>query len=198
MAVINASSLNQNQRSTSFSRKIGILLGSVVFFFVFFYKIYFVHHEDAYITRNTKDLSSLSKNAEKEYHKTHFLKKTHQANTGSNNNGVNCSLTSVDCIRDIVNQHPVVVFEKPYCPYCKAALETLKLEGVDPFIIDLQDWPQNQGPDKAVQQTLRSMTGRYTVPNVFIGGASIGGGDETVALHRNGSLKEKLREAKAI
>ena len=40
--------------------------------------------------------------------------------------------------------------------------------------------------------------GRVTVPNVFVGGRSIGGGDETVALHREGKLRALLEEARAF
>ena len=50
----------------------------------------------------------------------------------------------------------------------------------------------------AVQALLNSFTGRRTVPNVFINGKSIGGGDETVALHRNGELGGMLLLANAL
>ena len=48
-----------------------------------------------------------------------------------------------------------------------------------------------------VQDALAAMTGRRTVPNVFIGGASVGGGDETVALRRTGELRPLLDAARA-
>ena len=38
------------------------------------------------------------------------------------------------------------------------------------------------------------MTGRRTVPNVFIKGTSIGGGSETAELYQSGKLKELLQE----
>ena len=44
---------------------------------------------------------------------------------------------------------------------------------------------------------LEQLTGRRTVPNVFIGGASVGGGDETVALRRTGELRPLLDAARA-
>lgn len=43
--------------------------------------------------------------------------------------------------------------------------------------------------------TLEGMTSRRTVPNVFIGGRSVGGGDETVALYREGTSAELLHKA---
>ncbi len=47
----------------------------------------------------------------------------------------------------------------------------------------------------AIQSVLGSMTGRSTVPNVFIGGNSVGGGDETAALQHSGRLGTLLQEA---
>lgn len=62
-------------------------------------------------------------------------------------------------------------------------MEALSLAGLkDPHVIDLTN------SDGRVQATLEQMTGRRTVPNVFVGGRSIGGGDETVALQRMGQL----------
>ena len=86
---------------------------------------------------------------------------------------VDCDLTTVDCITSLVSSHPVVVFSKPYCPYCRRALEALgSLMGneSDPFVVDLTEIKDGS----KVQGTLLTMTGRRTVPNVFIGGTSIG------------------------
>ena len=43
-----------------------------------------------------------------------------------------------------------------------------------------------------LQAALKDKTGRGTVPNVFINGVSIGGGDEVVELHESGTLVSKL------
>lgn len=52
------------------------------------------------------------------------------------NNGSPTS--SVACIKDTVAAHPVVVFSKKGCPYCRAALEALAAEGVtSPLVIDI-------------------------------------------------------------
>jgi len=48
---------------------------------------------------------------------------------------------------------------------------------------------------RAIQDTLELMTGRRTVPNVFVGGVSIGGGDKIVALHSSGQLASILQNA---
>eukprot|EP00747_Dinoflagellata_sp_TGD_P086277 gnl/TRDRNA2_/TRDRNA2_163224_c0_seq2.p1 gnl/TRDRNA2_/TRDRNA2_163224_c0~~gnl/TRDRNA2_/TRDRNA2_163224_c0_seq2.p1 ORF type:complete len:571 (-),score=97.18 gnl/TRDRNA2_/TRDRNA2_163224_c0_seq2:71-1783(-) len=105
-----------------------------------------------------------------------------------------CDLTTQPCIEKTVAARPVVVFSKDYCPFCRMALQTLATEGVTkPHVIDL-----TRPPGKQIQQALGQMTGRRTVPNVFVGGKSIGGGDETVALHGQGKLHALLQAAGAL
>jgi glutaredoxin 3 len=53
-----------------------------------------------------------------------------------------------------------------------------------------------KGP--SIQDTLQKMTGRRTVPNVFIGGNSIGGGDETTSMQRDGKLGPLLNKIGAL
>ncbi len=111
----------------------------------------------------------------------------------------NCDLVSEDCIRSIVASYPVVVFSKPWCPYCRRALEALSVAGVSEdsgklLVIDLTKHENTQ----KVQATLQAMTGRRTVPNVFVGAKSIGGGDETRSFQQSGKLVPMLEEAGAI
>ena len=103
-------------------------------------------------------------------------------------------LVQKDCLLAIVHKFPVVVFSKPWCPYCRKAREILQAQGAHMFVVDLTTLPNGM----QIQNTLQSLTGRRTVPNVFVGGESIGGGDETVGLHRQGKLTALLREAGAI
>jgi thioredoxin reductase (NADPH) len=105
---------------------------------------------------------------------------------------IDCDLTNVDCIKTLVAKHTVVVFSKPFCPYCRRALEALRSvmqNGESPFVVDLTEMGE---VGWRVQQTLGELTGRRTVPNVFIRGSNIGGGDETVALHREGKLSRLI------
>ncbi|OEU18281.1 glutaredoxin, partial [Fragilariopsis cylindrus CCMP1102] len=109
-----------------------------------------------------------------------------------------------DCINRIIHKYPVVVFSKPSCPYCRKALEALSLAGISQneksehndsvlHVIDLSQHSNTQ----EIQRTLQTMTGRRTVPNVFVGGTSIGGGDETSKFQRNGQLVPLLEKAGA-
>jgi thioredoxin reductase (NADPH) len=109
--------------------------------------------------------------------------------------GKDCDLTEPDCIQSIVHQYPVVVFSKQWCPYCRKALEALSLAGIkEPHVIDLSQYSNTQD----IQSTLQQLTGRRTVPNVFVGGTSIGGGDETVRLQQSGKLIPILKSAGAL
>jgi thioredoxin reductase (NADPH) len=119
----------------------------------------------------------------------------------SSKHAEDCDLTTAECIQSLTNKYPVVVFSKPSCPYCRKALEALSLEGVSPektpnaiHVIDLASHEHGS----QIQDTLLELTGRRTVPNVFIGGKSIGGGDETVQLQTSGGLAPLLQEAKAL
>ena len=115
------------------------------------------------------------------------------AESASNRN--NCDLKDEQCIRRLVSSNPVVVFSKSWCPYCRKAMEALSLAGInEPHIVDLT---QRQDAVE-IQATLQQMTGRRTVPNVFVGGKSIGGGDETSALQRQGRLVPLLQSAGAF
>lgn len=110
---------------------------------------------------------------------------------------VDCDLENVDCIKSVVLSHPVVVFSKPFCPYCRKAMEVIRSvigEGLEPFVVDLTEIRDGW----KVQDTLHTLTGRRTVPNVFIGARSVGGGDETVELFKEGKLRNLLQEAGAI
>ena len=115
-----------------------------------------------------------------------------------NDANVDCDLATLDCINIVVASHPVVVFSKSYCPHCRRALEALhsfstRTGYIEPLVIDLAS---REG--MKTQELLATITGRRTVPNVFVGGISIGGGDETASLLRSGTLEDLLFKAGAI
>ena len=67
----------------------------------------------------------------------------------------------------------VSIFTKVGCPHCIKAKETLKEQGLDFEEIVL-------GKDATIA-SVRAITGKETVPQVFIGGEHIGGNDELQA-----------------
>jgi glutaredoxin-like protein len=65
---------------------------------------------------------------------------------------------------------PVSIITKPGCPFCAKAKEMLEAKGMGYEEISL-------GHD-ATLRSLRAITGRDTVPQVFIDGKHIGGADD--------------------
>lgn len=72
------------------------------------------------------------------------------------------------------------------CPYCQRAKMLLKqrgVEAIDEIRIDL---------DPAQRDQMMSLTGRRTVPQIFIGDTHVGGYDDMAALDRRGQLDPLL------
>ncbi len=80
----------------------------------------------------------------------------------------------------------VVVYSKETCPYCVMAKNLLKQKGVneiEEIRIDLL--PEER--DKMIE-----ITGRMTVPQIFIGDTHVGGFDDLAKLNRSGELDKLL------
>lgn len=98
---------------------------------------------------------------------------------------------SLAFVKKTVQEQPVVIFSKSYCPYCKRAKAIFAELNEKPYVIEL-DEREDGG---AIQQALAKYIGRSTVPQVFINGEHIGGSDDTVAAHRNGRLVKLLKKS---
>lgn len=79
----------------------------------------------------------------------------------------------------------VEVFSAPQCGYCVRAKRLLESKGIAYVEIDIARDPQKR-------QEMIERSRRYTVPQIFIDGAPIGGCDELYALSRSGALDERL------
>ncbi|MCK6372040.1 MAG: glutaredoxin 3 [Gammaproteobacteria bacterium] len=80
---------------------------------------------------------------------------------------------------------PVLVYAKPYCPYCTAAKALLREKGVTFEEIDISR-------DHAARERMVERSGRQTVPQIFIGERHIGGFDDLSALNQSGQLDPLL------
>jgi glutaredoxin 3 len=77
------------------------------------------------------------------------------------------------------------------CPFCQRAKALLKQRGVaaiDEIRIDL---------DPAQRDQMMQITGRRTVPQIFIGDTHVGGCDDLIALDQKGGLMPLLQGAAA-
>jgi glutaredoxin 3 len=78
--------------------------------------------------------------------------------------------------------NPVRMYTTQVCPYCVRAKALLKQRGVaeiEEVRIDL---------DPAQRETMMRITGRRTVPQIFIGETHVGGCDDLIELDQRGGL----------
>ena len=83
----------------------------------------------------------------------------------------------------------VKMYTTQVCPYCQRAKALLKQRGVqaiEEVRIDL---------DPAQRDHMMAVTGRRTVPQIFIGDTHVGGCDDLIALDQRGGLLPLLAEA---
>jgi len=78
------------------------------------------------------------------------------------------------------------MYSTEWCPYCQRAKALLKQRGVETF----EDISIDVDPSQ--RAAMIKETGRYTVPQIFIGATHVGGCDDLVALDREGSLAPLL------
>jgi len=79
----------------------------------------------------------------------------------------------------------VVIYTTNYCPYCTGAKALLRSKNVNFEEIDVTD-----NPDKRAE--MERLSQRWTVPQIFIDGQSIGGYDDARSLDAAGDLDRLL------
>ena len=84
---------------------------------------------------------------------------------------------------------PVKIYTTGTCPYCIQAKQLLRARGVT----ELNEIRVDQVSGE--RQKMTDITGRRTVPQIFIGGQHIGGCDDRVALDGKGGLTPMLNAA---
>jgi glutaredoxin 3 len=83
----------------------------------------------------------------------------------------------------------VKMYTTQVCPYCIRAKALLKQRGVteiEEIRIDV---------NMAERETMMAITGRRTVPQIFIGSTHVGGFDDLAALDQSGGLMPLLSAA---
>ena len=77
---------------------------------------------------------------------------------------------------------PVKIFSSDFCPYCARAKALLQARGVN----DYEEIKVDGQP--SVRAHMTQLTGRTSVPQIFIGGTHVGGCDDLHALDAQGGL----------
>lgn len=81
----------------------------------------------------------------------------------------------------------VVVYLTDHCPYCVSAKELLVRKN-----IEFTEVRVDQDPEQL--QKMMQLSGRRTVPQIFINDKPIGGFDDLAALNDSGELEKLLSE----
>ncbi|KAE8149619.1 glutaredoxin [Aspergillus avenaceus] len=92
----------------------------------------------------------------------------------------------------LINENPVVVFSKSYCPYCTASKKLLSDQGATFHALELD----LEKDGSAIQDALQEITSQRTVPNIFIKQKHIGGNSDLQAI--KGDLPRLLKDAGAL
>lgn len=80
---------------------------------------------------------------------------------------------------------PVLMYGTAICPYCRAARSLFQQLGVpfEEIRVDLEP---------ALRDDMRRLSGRHTVPQIWIGSEHVGGFTDLLALHQQGALEALL------
>jgi glutaredoxin 3 len=84
---------------------------------------------------------------------------------------------------------PVKMYTTLVCPFCQRAKMLLKQRGVN----QIEEIRVDLNP--AERDTMIEVTGRRTVPQIFIGDTHVGGCDDLIALDQKGGLIPLLQGA---
>jgi glutaredoxin 3 len=84
---------------------------------------------------------------------------------------------------------PVKMYTTAVCPYCIRAKQILKSKGVDA----IDEVRVDMNPQERLK--MMEITGRRTVPQIFIGDTHVGGCDDLMDLDRRGGLDPLLKGA---
>lgn len=84
---------------------------------------------------------------------------------------------------------PVTMYTSAYCPYCSRAKQLLTARGV----AQIEEIRIDEDPDQRLR--MMEVTGRRTVPQIFIGQTHVGGCDDLMDLDGRGALAPLLQAA---
>lgn len=95
---------------------------------------------------------------------------------------------SAQFVQETIAKNKVVIFSKSYCRFSRMAKEQFQKLNFPFLAVELD----RRDDIEKMQAVLTEMTGKTTVPRVFIGGKFIGGGTDVKKLNEKGELKAML------
>jgi len=98
-------------------------------------------------------------------------------------------------VDDVVRSEPVVLFALEWCEFCWSVRKLFARLGIEYRSVDL-DSVEYQAGDRGgkIRAVLAKRTGARTIPQIYVGGAHIGGCTDLFDAWRDGSLKRRLDE----
>jgi monothiol glutaredoxin len=98
-------------------------------------------------------------------------------------------------IAEIVRSHPVVLFMKgdpsfPQCGFSATVVAILQHHGIKAHTIDVLSNP-------AIRQGIKTYSDWPTIPQLYVGGAFVGGCDIIREMHETGELNELFAAVRA-
>ena len=81
-----------------------------------------------------------------------------------------------------MSQAPITIYTTAWCGYCVRAKRLLDERKLQYTEIDVDSAPH-------LREEMTARSGRYTVPQIFIGTRHVGGSDDLFALERSGELE---------
>ena len=81
----------------------------------------------------------------------------------------------------------VIIYTTSWCPYCRAAKSLFAAKKIDFTELDVSEEPK-------LRVEMERLSGRRTVPQIFINGKPVGGYDDVLSLETSGELDKILNE----
>ncbi|MFQ5671051.1 MAG: thioredoxin-disulfide reductase [Acidobacteriota bacterium] len=90
-------------------------------------------------------------------------------------------------LKEIEKMPEIVIYSKDWCPFCVRAKRLLAEKGVEYREVDVAS-------DARLEEEMIQRTGRFTVPQIFIGETHVGGCDDLYSLEWSGQLDPLLAD----
>jgi thioredoxin/glutathione reductase (selenoprotein) len=98
-------------------------------------------------------------------------------------------------IEETIGSNKVVVISKSWCPFCRKVGLALGKHGVMDMKVVEADY---RSDEQDYMNTIQEITGKRSVPQVWIGSKWVGGCDDTLALDEKAELRKRLSDIGAL